>query len=253
METAEIADIVADTLSGYILFGKRRLVCQVVPQDKVHDKLFFKFVYKPPEPPKQKKSLTKIKQVTERLVERERRKRKVMEEMGIEYDFPGFEAAVPPEELQEYKKARKVSDVDVEHAEKQNDEADSGKKELKSKPKTIDKDNKPAEEEKVKTPVVSTPKGKKSQKKHSSKEKKTIDTNNKTAAEKEVKTPDVSTPKERKSPSSKEKKTIDKNNKPAEEEEVKTPDVSTPKGKKSKKKHSSKEKAKSSTKKTQKH
>uniref|UniRef100_A0A7S2V751 RRM domain-containing protein n=1 Tax=Entomoneis paludosa TaxID=265537 RepID=A0A7S2V751_9STRA len=136
METPEIADIVADTLSGYILFGKRRLVCKVVPPEKVHDKLFYRFVYKPPEPRPQKKSLSKIKAVTKKLVEREKRKRKVLEDLGIDYDFPGFEASVTPEkeEVKEKsskpkKKARKVSDVDVAAKnEKEDEELESPEK-----------------------------------------------------------------------------------------------------------------------------
>lgn len=129
MESRDIASIVADTLSGYILFGKRRLVCHVVPPEKVHRNLFFQFVYKPKGLSRkeldefndqalhnsQKKSLHKIKVVTEKLVERERKKRKVLEELGIDYDFPGYEGALTAENenAEPIKKARTVSDVDI--------------------------------------------------------------------------------------------------------------------------------------------
>ena len=141
MESNEIAEIVADTLSGYILFGKRRLVCQIVPPEKVHDDLFFKFVFRPPEPAKQQRSISKIKGVTEKLLERERKKRKVLVDLGIDYDFPGVEAAMSKGERKGSKKARKVSNVDVADsavATEENEEVATpkGKKSQKEKTST---------------------------------------------------------------------------------------------------------------------
>eukprot|EP00523_Entomoneis_sp_CCMP467_P006703 CAMPEP_0168738616 /NCGR_PEP_ID=MMETSP0724-20121128/11027_1 /TAXON_ID=265536 /ORGANISM="Amphiprora sp., Strain CCMP467" /LENGTH=301 /DNA_ID=CAMNT_0008785969 /DNA_START=37 /DNA_END=942 /DNA_ORIENTATION=- len=137
MENQEIANIVADTLSGYILFGKRRLVCHAVPPEKVHDRLFYKFVYKPLAPPKQTKSKSKIKAVTHKLVARERRKRKALKELGIDYDFPGFESALaddktpaPKDEDKKDvesrpKKARKISDLDLTNHSRQEDDKEA--------------------------------------------------------------------------------------------------------------------------------
>ena len=125
--SSEVADIVADTLQGYILFGTRRLVCHKVPPTKVHDRLFFKFVFTPPPPPKQTKARDTLTAVTQKLVQRERRKRKALQDMGIDYDFPGYEAAlkeskgytpekpaVDDDNNKEHsrKKARKVSNAD---------------------------------------------------------------------------------------------------------------------------------------------
>lgn len=92
MKDPEVAAIVADTLSGYIMFGTKRLVCHVVPSDKVHPKLFFQFAPKKKTVQKATKPVSRIKEITERLVERERKKRKALADMGIEYDFPGYEA-----------------------------------------------------------------------------------------------------------------------------------------------------------------
>ena len=91
MAHEDTARIVADTLSGYILMGQRRLVCHVVPPEKVHRRLFFK--YQPPKPaPPPNRSLEKIKTVTAKLVARERKKKALLKMAGIDYDFPGYEA-----------------------------------------------------------------------------------------------------------------------------------------------------------------
>ena len=91
MSNDDTARIVADTLSGYILMGKRRLVCHVVPPEKVHARLFFKR-----EPVKKKpeanRSLKRIKLVTYKLVARERKKKALLQKAGIDFDFPGYEA-----------------------------------------------------------------------------------------------------------------------------------------------------------------
>ena len=108
MTSSQVASIVADTLSGYLLFGQKRLVCQLLPQNKLDKKLFFPT-------PKDKsvnalkwkkqrklvkqrtskvKSLDKIQAVTNRLLTRERRKRQRLQELGIDYDFPGYQQGV---------------------------------------------------------------------------------------------------------------------------------------------------------------
>ena len=91
MSNEDTARIVADTLAGYILMGQRRLVCHVVPPEKVHSNLFYHS--KPPKPvPGPNRSLKKIKAVTAKLVARERKKKALLKESGIDYDFPGYEA-----------------------------------------------------------------------------------------------------------------------------------------------------------------
>jgi len=96
MATPAIAAIVADTMSGYIMFGQQRLVCHVLPNSKVHRKLFFHYKKKDKKNMphlRQHKPLEKMKAITVRLVERERKKREKLLAMGIDYDFPGYEAA----------------------------------------------------------------------------------------------------------------------------------------------------------------
>jgi nucleolar protein 15 len=93
MQSAGIAAIVADTLAGYIMFGQRRLVCHVVPPDKIHKKLFFRQKRIVKKAPVTEKALGKMKEITSRLVARDRKKRDTLKALGIDYDFPGYVAS----------------------------------------------------------------------------------------------------------------------------------------------------------------
>lgn len=93
MQSPGIAAIVADTLAGYIMFGQRRLVCHVVPPDKIHKKLFFKQKRMVKEKQATEKALGMMKVITSRLVSREHKKRETLKELGIDYDFPGYAAS----------------------------------------------------------------------------------------------------------------------------------------------------------------
>jgi nucleolar protein 15 len=136
-EDAETARIVAETLQGYLL-GGRRLVCHSVPNPNKHmfyntDKVIEQRQLKRKVDEKKRTSsladLGKIKEITARLVMRERKKRAKLEELGIEYEFPGYEASltrvgedeemdeatskeVPKGDQQEPKKNRKES-IDI--------------------------------------------------------------------------------------------------------------------------------------------
>lgn len=101
----ETSKIVAETLDGYFL-GKRRLVCQVVPNP--HESMFYntdkviarREIQKKAAEKKRERDLSnssKLKEITARLVSRERKKRKKLEALGIDYDFPGYEAQVGEE------------------------------------------------------------------------------------------------------------------------------------------------------------
>ncbi len=132
----EVAAIVANTMSGYFLMGERRLVCHIMPKDKIHPELFrgakenlarsqagltssdyLKKLHdaerKKVNAPKSEEALNKI---TKRLLSRERKKRAQLKKLGIDYDFPGYEACVkktqtevPVEDEKKTKKKRKVS------------------------------------------------------------------------------------------------------------------------------------------------
>lgn len=135
MNNEETARIVADTLAGYILMGQRRLVCHVVPPEKVHSNLFFHA--KPPkQTPAPNRSLKKIKAVTTKLVARERKKKALLKEAGIDYDFPGYEAgrkvvADAAEVIDGGHKKRKVS-IDECGEKERSETADSSPKRSRS-------------------------------------------------------------------------------------------------------------------------
>lgn len=127
-EDADVAAIVADTMSGYFLKGERRIVCHVLPKEKVHDKLFQgakrnlqlcqsgltcadKIEYwqdKERERVNKTRSMEGIQKITKRLLSREKKKREQLKMMGIDYDFPGYEASAKAVAKEQQKK-RKVS------------------------------------------------------------------------------------------------------------------------------------------------
>jgi nucleolar protein 15 len=126
----EVAAIVAETMSGYFLLGERRLVCHVVPQDKIHPELFhgakgnlaqaqagrtssdrLKILHqKQMQKVNATKSVTQLNKITKRLLSREKNKREQLKTMGIDYDFPGYTAtATIKDVVQESGKKRKIS------------------------------------------------------------------------------------------------------------------------------------------------
>ena len=90
--SSDIAHIVAETLSGYIVAGTKRLVCHVVPTCHRHlfDTKGSNFVPTQQRTSPRRKSLDKLKQITTRLLQREGKKRMALAAKGIEYDFPGY-------------------------------------------------------------------------------------------------------------------------------------------------------------------
>jgi len=92
----EVAAIVAETMSGYLIDSKR-MVCHVLPKDKVHDDMFSGRPFKKVDwtarhraKVNAPKSSSKMKVITKRLLGRERQKRIKLAEMGIDYVFPGY-------------------------------------------------------------------------------------------------------------------------------------------------------------------
>jgi nucleolar protein 15 len=123
-EEDSVAKIVAETLNGYFL-GNRRLVCHLNPNP--HEHLFFssqKAIAKK----KQREllanrqrernlsSVSKMKQITSRLLSRERKKRAKLQELGLDYDFPGYEGSSKPSEESQVasKKSKRKDSVSSE-------------------------------------------------------------------------------------------------------------------------------------------
>ena len=92
----DVAAIVADTLSGYLIDSKR-MVCHVLPKDKVRKEMFSGRPFKRIDwtarhrtKVNAPKSNGKMNMITKRLLQRELVKRTKLLELGIDYDFPGY-------------------------------------------------------------------------------------------------------------------------------------------------------------------
>uniref|UniRef100_A0A3Q2PYT1 Nucleolar protein interacting with the FHA domain of MKI67 n=1 Tax=Fundulus heteroclitus TaxID=8078 RepID=A0A3Q2PYT1_FUNHE len=100
-ECDEVAKIVAETMNNYLM-GERLIKCQVIPPEKVHEKLFVgsqKMFKRPCDPAvsryNRKRSAEQIATMTERLLRKESRLRRKLAQHGLHYHFPGFAAQVP--------------------------------------------------------------------------------------------------------------------------------------------------------------
>ncbi|KAA0715568.1 MKI67 FHA domain-interacting nucleolar phosphoprotein [Triplophysa tibetana] len=112
-ECDEVAKIVAETMNNYLM-RERLIKCELIPPEKVHEKLFagsqagFK---KPKHPAVTRYNRTHepdgMKKLTAKLLRKESKLRKRLAAKGIDYDFLGFSAQVPD------KKAKSDPDVSV--------------------------------------------------------------------------------------------------------------------------------------------
>ncbi|KAM9850688.1 MKI67 FHA domain-interacting nucleolar phosphoprotein [Aulostomus maculatus] len=98
----EVAKIVAETMNNYLM-GERLLKCHVIPPEKVHEKLFVgsqKEFRKPSSPAvsryNKKRTTEQVAKMTGKLLRKEAKLRKRLAAHGIDYDFPGFAAQMPP-------------------------------------------------------------------------------------------------------------------------------------------------------------
>ncbi|KAF8949241.1 MKI67 FHA domain-interacting nucleolar phosphoprotein [Haplosporangium gracile] len=98
----EVADIVADTMDNYLLFG-HQLKCKALQPTQIHPAMFLgankKFKAIPwrkisKEKHNAEKSAAQMKQVTKKLLKNESAKRAKLAELGIDYEFPGYKANI---------------------------------------------------------------------------------------------------------------------------------------------------------------
>lgn len=98
---SEVASIVAETMNGYFLQDKR-LVCHVVPLEKIranlfdgHDRAFTKVDWQARhrEQVNKEKPADVMNVITKRLLAREEKKKAALKAVGIEYDYPGYKAS----------------------------------------------------------------------------------------------------------------------------------------------------------------
>lgn len=102
--SGEVADIVAETMNNYLLYG-HLLKCQVVPEEKLHPKLWEgadrKFKVIPwnklaREQQNKPKTAEQREKLVNKLVKKDQKKREKLAKLGVEYEFPGYEAEVKP-------------------------------------------------------------------------------------------------------------------------------------------------------------
>ncbi|XP_040914057.1 MKI67 FHA domain-interacting nucleolar phosphoprotein [Toxotes jaculatrix] len=101
-ECDEVAKIVAETMNNYLM-GERLIKCHVIPPEKVHEKLFVgsRKAFKKPSYPavaryNKTRTAEEVKKMKGKLLQKESKLRKRLAAHGIDYDFPGFAAQVPP-------------------------------------------------------------------------------------------------------------------------------------------------------------
>lgn len=145
----EVAQIVAETLSGYFLLEKR-LVCHVLPNEKVHDNLFAKRKIQTKASLQnaaraevnKKRSSESMMKLTEKLIKRNAKKQRKLASMGIDYEIPG---------LDEEKKSE--ADAERKGTVQGDDETppEPSKKKIKSKKKSMEARDAEAPEESAKS------------------------------------------------------------------------------------------------------
>ncbi|KAI7817551.1 FHA domaininteracting nucleolar phosphoprotein putat [Gamsiella multidivaricata] len=98
----EVAEIVADTMNNYLLFG-HQLKCKALQPSQIHPAMFLgankKFKAIPwlkisKEKHNAEKNNVQMKQIKKKLLKNEAAKRAKLAELGIEYEFPGYKASV---------------------------------------------------------------------------------------------------------------------------------------------------------------
>ncbi|CAJ1078584.1 MKI67 FHA domain-interacting nucleolar phosphoprotein [Xyrichtys novacula] len=101
-ECDEVAKIVAETMNNYLM-GERLIQCHIIPPEKVHEKLFVGSLrqFKKPSFPavkryNKRRSEEELEKMRSSLLRKEAKLRKRLAARGIDYDFPGFAAQVPP-------------------------------------------------------------------------------------------------------------------------------------------------------------
>ncbi|KAJ3128561.1 Chromodomain helicase DNA binding protein, partial [Physocladia obscura] len=175
-ETPQIAQIVADTMQGYLLFS-HVLQCKVVPWENLHSETFkgwdTKFKTLPTNKierarvnklnvPQQPLTPATVASKIQQLVSREQKKRKQLEHMGIDYDFDGFSGLAAASSEKKVKTDHVVVEVTADASSKTNSSNVSRKN---NKKRTADDDSVTAAAATAKTAVfdaeVEQPKTKK--------------------------------------------------------------------------------------------
>lgn len=245
----EVASITAEAMSGYFMMGEKRLVCHVVPKEKIHENLFSgakdrmvksikgKNLSKGNQWQNQQrkqvnssKSAERMKKITQRLLKREQEKREKLQRLGIEYDFPGYSAgiekATQTKEVVEDKTPEKKRKASV------GDESDISTSE--NAPKSKKKARKTPKKKRSDSDASAEASTKKSRRKNSETSMESVDSKTKTKAsakkserknsEASMESIDEEKPTKEKTPRKREKSVGSSERSPSTEKEVVTPE-----------------------------
>ncbi|CAL0323835.1 unnamed protein product [Lupinus luteus] len=103
-ESPEVAKIVADTMHNYLLF-EHLLQVHLIPPEHVHPKLWrgFNYRYKPldtvqieREQHDKERTLEEHNKLVEKILKRDKKRRKIIEAAGIDYECPEIVGNVQP-------------------------------------------------------------------------------------------------------------------------------------------------------------
>jgi nucleolar protein 15 len=94
-ENSSVAEIVADTMDRYVLFD-HKLVCHIVAQDKIHERMFvganrrfrpipWRLIARNRH--NAVKDAAGVKKLAKKNLKKDKKKRAMLEELEIEYDF----------------------------------------------------------------------------------------------------------------------------------------------------------------------
>ncbi|KAI8049995.1 hypothetical protein BDF21DRAFT_456840 [Thamnidium elegans] len=97
-ESADVAQIVTETMDNYLLFNNL-LKCKMIPTEKVHEKLFvganktykpFNYVLRNRQQHNKPMDQSKLAAKHAKILKDEQNKREKLKEAGIDYDFPSY-------------------------------------------------------------------------------------------------------------------------------------------------------------------
>ncbi|TMW66179.1 hypothetical protein Poli38472_003944 [Pythium oligandrum] len=105
-EEPEVAQVVASTMNGYRLFD-HVMTCHIIPVSAIHERMFVgaNKTFKPlpwraiaRNQHNAERSYEQTVARNKRLVKKDNQKRKILQALGIKYDFPGYAAKAAPKQ-----------------------------------------------------------------------------------------------------------------------------------------------------------
>jgi len=148
----EVAKIATEAMNGYFLLEKR-IICQIVPLEKIHSNLFPKKAFRMinfssinKDQVNRKRSAEEWSKLTKQQAVRENKKRQKLKALGIDYDFPNCMATSHAQVDKKNSKKSSVVDEDGDINMTQDTKIRSGRK-IKNKKTVKDGEEIPKEQD----------------------------------------------------------------------------------------------------------